>query len=303
MVTRAADSYAEGREILAEDITESDLNNYIHAANHHISNLDLEIRSTLHQITGERVYALVNATSDAATQLATAFTPEEMGFVKRVLDSIFVGHNTSRIEAVAVPGLHLIKLHNKTAAGQRIGTGGATQQNGGTGETQGSGGPAITVAQAQKVLDSLIAQGWLEKSKAGFYTLSPRGLMELRGWLMDTYNEDSDAEAEEGRRLNPTKIKVCYACKDIVTIGQRCSRQKCGVRFHDRCIRTQKVRKCPVCKTTWEGDYLVGEKAIPTGKDNSARTSGAGRGSQAAVGTEDIREADHDIDEDEDEEE
>lgn len=37
--------------------------------------------------------------------------------------------------------------------------------------------------------------------------------MELRGWLVDTYNDDDDEEGNRGKR-----IKFCAACRDIVTI-------------------------------------------------------------------------------------
>ena len=71
----------EGREVSPEDINVEDLNSYISAANTAISPLDLEIRSTFHQQTRDRCYALVNTTSDALTQLATTYTADEIAFV------------------------------------------------------------------------------------------------------------------------------------------------------------------------------------------------------------------------------
>ena len=41
--------------------------------------------------------------------------------------------------------------------------------------------------------------------------------MELRGWLMETYNDVGDDEEEEdGPRV--LKVKQCYACKEIITV-------------------------------------------------------------------------------------
>ena len=62
------------------------------------------------------------------------------------------------------------------------------------------------MSQAEKVLALMVEQGWFELSERGYYTLSPRALMELRGWLIDTYNdqaqaEGSDEEEEEGEHV------------------------------------------------------------------------------------------------------
>ena len=269
-------------------MTEADFKNYIAAANHAISNLDLEIRSTLHQTSAARVYALVNTASDPVTQLATIFTPDEMGFVKRVLDAMFESNNTARHEVMAVPTMQAINMHNKTAGGRRTSS---TQQEG-EGETQGGGAQAITITQAEKVLQGLVEQGWFEKSRKGFYALSPRALMELRGWLIETYNETEDSD-EDIESTRPMKIKVCYACKEIVTVvsirtprlaaanlkpqGQRCPKRACQCRLHDICtqnfFRMQKAKKCPLCKEVWTGEDLVGEKAAPTA--TRKRKSGA----------------------------
>lgn len=84
----------------------------------------------------------------------------------------------------------------------------AVQANG----TQGGAAQSLTMTQAETVMSSLVDEGWLEKSAKGNYSLSPRGLMELRGWLVDTYN-DEDEEGHRGRR-----VKFCAACKDILTV-------------------------------------------------------------------------------------
>lgn len=82
--------------------------------------------------------------------------------------------------------------------------------------TQGSSGQSLTMVQAEKMLKALVDEGWFEKSKKGFYTLSPRALMELRGWLMETYNDAGDNDEEDDEAI--LRIKQCFACKEIVTV-------------------------------------------------------------------------------------
>lgn len=190
---------------MPEDISEADFNNYVSAANNAISQFDFEIRSTYSQNDRTRIYALVNTTSDPIMQLATTHTADEISFLKRVLDAIFETNNTRRQEILAISSMQAVRLHKNVSSGET--------QNGGA--TQGSAGQGLTMAQAEKTLESLVDEGWFEKSKSGYYSLSPRALMELRGWLQETYNEPADEE-EEGGRID--RIKLCQACREIVTV-------------------------------------------------------------------------------------
>lgn len=72
----------EKRECLVEDVTEADLNGFIATANSAIFPFDLEIRSTFHQTSRTRVFALINSTSNALTQLATVHSTDEISFLK-----------------------------------------------------------------------------------------------------------------------------------------------------------------------------------------------------------------------------
>ncbi|GAA91995.1 DNA repair protein Nse1 [Aspergillus luchuensis IFO 4308] len=256
--------HLDDEQVSPEDITEDDLQTYIAAANSAISPFDLEIRSILPQIeinnndpdappppAPERVYALVNTTSDALTQLATTYSADEIAFVKRILDAMFDTYNTRRQEAMVISSMQALQL-------AKAGAGDANRRESGTQQqqaTQGGAAQSLTMTQAETMLKQLVEQGWFEKSRKGYYRLSPRGLMELRGWLVAAYND-------EGIR----KIKFCAACRDIITAGQRCGDRDCTGRLHDHCMRNffrmQKSESCPVCKSAWPGDRFVGERAI-----------------------------------------
>ena len=148
----------------------------------------------------ERVYALVNTTSDPLMQLATTYSADEIGFVKRLLDAMFDTNNTRRQEAMAVSDTQAIQLSRAEGGGRRESQ--AQTQEGSSGSAQ-----SLTMTQAEIVLRRLVEEGWLEISRKGYYSLTPRALMELRAWLVTMYNED-----------NEKKIKFCAACKDIITV-------------------------------------------------------------------------------------
>ena len=120
---------------------------------------------------------------------------------------MFETYNTQRHEVMAITSMQAIKLHKAPTE-----DGGQTQN--GT-ETQGTAGQSLTMGQAEKMMKTLLEEGWFEKSIKGFYSLSPRALMELRGWLWETYNDPEEEDDEDGRAHK--KIKQCFACKEIIT--------------------------------------------------------------------------------------
>ncbi|KAJ6023907.1 hypothetical protein N7540_004704 [Penicillium herquei] len=250
----------EGRNVSVDDITEEHLSSYISAANTAVSPFDLEIRSSFHQISRQsdqentnnqpiRVYALVNTTSDPLTQLATTYSADEIAFVKRVLDYMFVTNNTRICEGMIISSMQAINIRSAADANRR------RSSNLGT---QGGAAQSLTMTQAENMMKRLVEEGWLERSRKDNFSLSPRALMELRGWLVAEYNEDP-----ESRR---NRIKFCAACKDIITVGQRCGDRECSGRLHTHCLRNffriHRAEKCPTCKADWPGDVFVGERAV-----------------------------------------
>jgi hypothetical protein len=199
----------ESRTTLPEDVTFPDFTTYIQIVNNALSPFNYEIRSTHPQTAPTRspesaVYALVNATSDPATQLATTRSADEIAFVKRLLDAMFEAHNHVSREVMAIRVMDAVRLVRPS---RESGVGG-----GGDGAESQANKILLTMAGAEKLIQSLVEEEWLDRSPAGFVTLSPRGLLELRGWLVDSYN-DSDAAAGEWQR-----VKNCEGCKQIVTM-------------------------------------------------------------------------------------
>ena len=284
------ESVHEGTNVSAEDISQDDLDTYVKQANRALLPLDMEIRSTLHQLSRERIYALVNMTSDPIMQLATTYTADEIAFVKKMLDAMFDGsNNRGKNELMCLSSIQLVQLARdvrRQTNGEEIQ---ATQIR-------------MTGQEAEDLGSRLEQEGWLEKSDAGFYTLSARALMELKTWLIDAYNEPADDGVEEDVRAQ--KIKFCHACKEIITVvsqtkfsaghanttqGQRCPKRECPCRLHDICtqnfFRSQRSRTCPICKADWDGKSYVGERVLTLadGPGRSGRprgSAGAGRSTQ-----------------------
>ncbi|KAG6006266.1 hypothetical protein E4U43_000464 [Claviceps pusilla] len=247
----------ERSEVRAEQITEDDFQGYIEVVSDAASLFDYEIRSIVHQVTKKRVYALVNTHSDPQTQLATVFSPEELAFLKRILDAMFDKYNTPRMEVLAVTEMQAIKLARPPSRRQ------SQMHDDETADpdtpSQNAVDRGLKHSEVETMLRRLVEGEWFSKSRDGFYTLTPRALMELRPWLVETYNEV--ASGDEWQR-----IKVCEACKDIVTIGMRCSEPRCVLRLHDFCQdafwRARRSNQCPRCQTEWKNDRYVGEKAV-----------------------------------------
>lgn len=317
-------SIHEQRQLLENDITDPDITSHIAVINASISQYDLEIRQQQTQHDHQtnyaddddevpnddrrrrvRVFALVNTTSDPIAQLATLRTPDEIAYLLRVLDCMFETQNspTGRggREIMAVGQMQALQLYKATPQSAQRRSSGFVNGNSNNPE-QAAAGKSLTMGEAEKVLNGLVDEGWLEtvaapaERSSRYYILSPRALMELKGWLVETYNEPpsesappsedeaSDFEAERARTRGVERIKKCAACQEIVVSGQRCGERKCGGRLHDACTgsfwRSQRgERTCPQCRREWSGVDFVGVRAVPgAGRSsmvNGHRASGA----------------------------
>ncbi|PFH58060.1 hypothetical protein XA68_14213 [Ophiocordyceps unilateralis] len=252
-----------------EQVSQEFFESYLDMVSEAASMFDYEIRSTVHQLTKQRIYALVNTTSDPQTQLATTYNAEELAFIKRLLDGIFDKYNRPRMEVFAITEMQAIKFARPNRRLSR------------TGEAEPSSDKGLKHSEVERVLAGLVDGGWLEKSKSGFYSVTPRALLELRPWLIDMYN-DGDAGQDDWQR-----IKFCEACKDIVTAGLRCADPSCTLRLHDICQeafwRVRRTTSCPKCSREWTGTSFVGERAVTsTEAYQRGRRRGGGRRSTLA---------------------
>lgn len=299
-----------------------DFLSYVNTINAAITSYDMQIRSSIPQTGpmqgGEKVYALVNTQSDMAAQMATTHSVDEIGFVKRVLDAIF---ETNNAPVGAANGKELMAI--KEEAALRLGrvardrTSTATQratqaENGDSDDdaTRVSQVKTLNLDQCTSVLKSLVAEGWLthptEPGARSYYVLSPRALMELKEWLVETYNEPAmmgeDGEMEEE---SVERIKMCQGCNEIVISGQRCQEKTCGARIHDRCVAAVMRAKsagrslCPLCEVGWTGKEFVGVRAEPAIKERYlAEVNG---GSNGVNGERRRRRVERDEEEDDEE--
>ncbi|EEP77693.1 predicted protein [Uncinocarpus reesii 1704] len=161
----------------------------------------------MHQTDQTRVYALVNVTSDPLMQLATTYTADEIAYVKRLLDAMFETNNTIREEAMVVSSMKAVQLAKATGNNSRRESQSATQA---------AASQPLTMREAEDMLKRLVEEGWLEKSRKGNYSLTPRALMELKTWLIESYNDDEDG-GELDNEQRHDKIKTCFACKELIT--------------------------------------------------------------------------------------
>lgn len=232
----------------------------IQAINAKIGPLDFEIRSARDQQDRTQIYALVNTSSDSFTQLATTFSADEIAYVKRILDAMFEENNTRTREVMAVKQMRAMQLARAPPRNRQSQSGDAESES----QALEAGAKTITQEEADNVLAQLVVQGFFRKSRAGYYSLAPRALMELRAYLKETYNDPPPEDEED---VEPTiRIRDCEGCKEIVTVGLRCSDKDCGVRWHDGCANAyfrgqQGDAQCLRCKKGWTGDAFVGERA------------------------------------------
>jgi non-structural maintenance of chromosomes element 1 len=212
----------DDRPILPNDITHSDFQTLIQTLNAALSPFAYEIRSQHSQTATTRSpdearYALVNATSDPQTALATLHSPDEIAFVRRVLDAMFDANNLPGKEVMAVKAMDAIRLGKVSQRQQQQ----QQQQLTATQAVSGSGGaPAasLTMEKAEKMIDMLVEEEWFDRSGSGYLTLSTRSLMELGQWLFDTYNDPAEEWRDRDAERVWQRIKTCEGCKQIVTI-------------------------------------------------------------------------------------
>ncbi|KAK7014916.1 Non-structural maintenance of chromosomes element 1 [Favolaschia claudopus] len=208
---------------------------FVIKVNQALDPLDLEFRHLQEETTGREMYAIVNRKGDEVAQMATDYTPTEIAFFKALVDQIMSAprESFSLSSLAALREVSVLKKSN------------------------------MTKTQAEVVLSSFVAKGWLQKSKRGRYSLSTRALLELQPYLKSTF---------------PDEVIECVICFEIMTKGIACTGPNCQVRMHYHCFTkyTARNRKCPTCNCDWPGNdphtmTPVGESAARDGDDGRRR--------------------------------
>ncbi|KAK0483544.1 Nse1 non-SMC component of SMC5-6 complex-domain-containing protein, partial [Armillaria novae-zelandiae] len=229
-VVKAADEHVD----IQYTVSDASWDNFVTKVNKSLDALDLGFRLVQDELTGKKMYVLANLKDDEVAQLATDYTAGEIVFFKAVVEQIMLAPR----EAYSVSSLAALREVSQVK-------------------------PAMSKSQAEDVLTSLVANGWLLKSKRGRYSLSVRTQLELQPYLKNTY---------------PDEILECTICQEMVTKGFACHTPNCRVRVHTYCFtQTRKHRSsCPACNVDWPRNggkplLSVGEDAAKEGDDQRRR--------------------------------
>lgn len=160
---------------------------------------------------------------------------------------------------------------------------------------------SMTKTQAETVLGSFVARGWLLKSQCvlslpviipwymliisyrkGRYSLSTRTILELQQYLRSTYPDeviDCTICMEVRHRSLPLPSPSHLISPQMVTSGYSCPTQACKSRLHAHCYKNyRKIQSsCPTCNTDWGEDDdtshigRVGESAFREGQEKGRR--------------------------------
>ncbi|KAJ1661159.1 hypothetical protein IWQ61_000029 [Dispira simplex] len=137
------------------------LDEFLHAINRKLDPLSLELRKTQHQLTGDKVWALVNTRGDDIAQLATHYSTGKLAAFKKLVEAIMTAED----------GNYCLGSTASLSLVQREGSSSMTKQ------------------LAQEFLGELVNDHWLVLSEGGHYTLAPRAILELQTYLKEEYPE------------------------------------------------------------------------------------------------------------------
>jgi len=205
--------------------------------NRSLDGLDLEFRHLLDENSGKEMHAVVNRKGDHIAQMATDYSPAEIAYFKAIIEQIMLAPR----ESFSVSSLAALREVSALKPKSNM-----------------------SKTQAEVILGSFVAKGWLLKSKRGRYSLSTRSLLELHSYLKTTY---------------PDEILECTICLEIVTRGVACPTNNCKTRMHYHCFTNFRRHHsaCPACGQDWPREahekplVPVGENAVRDGDDGRRR--------------------------------
>ncbi|KAF9908694.1 hypothetical protein EC991_009622 [Linnemannia zychae] len=203
---------------------QDDFSDFVDKVNGALNNVELEIRRTKDEATGEEVLALTNTNEQKIAQVATGYTPLELEYFKHLMDAIVMADDELYCISSTAAVNEASKLKNKDNKSLQL-----------------------TKSGAEELLSRFVQDMWFIKSKKGALSLSTRTLLELQTFLKEGYEE---------------QMKECTLCLEILTKGQRCNVAACAARLHHHCAKEyfQNMNNpiCPTCRSPWDGKTLVG---------------------------------------------
>ncbi|KAI0006094.1 Nse1 non-SMC component of SMC5-6 complex-domain-containing protein [Russula compacta] len=200
---------------------------FLASLNKSLDPLDLELSRIRDEVTGKEMYALVNRRDDEIARIASDYSPLEISYFRALVEQIMLAPNNS----YSISSLAALREVNALTS-------------------------PMTKTQAESVLASFVAKGWLLKSKMGRFSLSSRALLELQPYLKSTY---------------PEEVRDCTICFEILTRGHACPRANCRVRVHSACYEAYRrsSSKCPACSDDW--GRVGNDRVIPVGEAAAPR--------------------------------
>ncbi|KAI9446394.1 Non-structural maintenance of chromosomes element 1 [Lactarius indigo] len=115
---------------------------FLATLNKSLDPLDLELSRTRDEITGKEMYALVNRRDDEIARIASDYSPLEISYFRALVEQIMLAPNSS----YSISSLAALREVNALTS-------------------------PMTKTQAESVLASFVAKGWLLKSKVVFRCL------------------------------------------------------------------------------------------------------------------------------------
>ncbi|KAF9130043.1 hypothetical protein BGW39_003531 [Mortierella sp. 14UC] len=208
----------------ASPFDQADFIEFVNQVNDSLNSVELEIRRTQDEATGDEVLALTNTNEQKIAQVATGYTPLELEYFKHLLDAIVMADDDLYCISSTAAVNEASKLKNKDNKSLQL-----------------------TKSGAEELLTRFVQDMWFIKSKKGALSLSTRTLLELQTFLKEGYED---------------QLKECTLCLEILTKGQRCNVAACQARLHHHCAKTYLQNMinphCPTCRSPWDGKTLIG---------------------------------------------
>ncbi|KAJ3044907.1 Non-structural maintenance of chromosomes element 1 [Rhizophlyctis rosea] len=182
-----------------------DFSAFVGVLNETLDTLDMELRKGQAPDTGTTYYALVNTNGDEIAQLATTFTPNEVVFLKHLIELMMNADD----EAFAIPSTAALRTTT----------------------------PLNSKKDAQNFIERLVKNQWLD-DRNGILSLSLRGVLELQTYLKNQY-PDTLEDCTICLEIVTTNAERCGTDNCTARLHQHCARKYFANRAERRCPACQ----------------------------------------------------------------